>query len=161
MHVSCSCWLATLLLLVAVLCAGPRVEVQSIAEGAVIGVMADPQVALIPEAAVTATNAATGVVLRTTSPSVGNFSFHAVPIAIFQVQIQSGGFRMAMVDQVQHAADLITDLTFCGPLRVPVIQRSIFPTGKIQNLTPVPEVQVRTGLAGQVHRSPRNFGGSQ
>jgi hypothetical protein len=114
MHVKRSSWFAILPLFACLLCTAPRVEAQGITTGTIVGVVVDSQGAVIPKATLTATNTATGVELRTISLSVGNFAFRAVPIGIYRVQVQSAGFHMATVENVQVLAGVSTDLKSIG-----------------------------------------------
>lgn len=87
---------------------------QGITTGTIVGVVADPQGAVIPGARVTATNDATGVVLTTTSLSAGDFAFHAVPIGRYTVKVAASGFSLATVSNVQVNAGVTSDLKQIG-----------------------------------------------
>jgi hypothetical protein len=106
-------WLLVLLLL-PLLLATPRSYTQGITTGTIIGVIVDPQGAVIPNAAVTATNTATGVVLRTTSLSAGDFAFRAVPVGTYKVQVDAKGFNAATISSVAVNSGVTSDLKTIG-----------------------------------------------
>jgi len=108
MHVNRSSWLV--MLLVCLFCVALRIEAQGITTGTIVGVVVDPQGAVIPNAEVTARNVATGVVLRTTSLSSGDFAFRAVPVGTYRVEIESPGFRQATVANVPVTSGNTSDL---------------------------------------------------
>jgi hypothetical protein len=103
-------WLLALLSLCLLLCAAPRLGAQGITTGTIIGQVVDPQGAVIPNAAISATNSATGVVLHTTSIADGNFSFRAVPIGHYSVKIEAPGFTAATINDVVVDSGVTADL---------------------------------------------------
>ena len=94
--------------------AAPQMHAQGITTGTIIGVVADPQGAVIPNARVTATNTATGVVLHTASLAGGDFAFRAVPIGTYKVQIEASGFSEATVNNVVVNSGVTADLKNIG-----------------------------------------------
>ena len=102
--------ISLLLLFGSLFCAAPRLLAQGITTGSIIGVVADTQDAVIPNASVTLMNSATGVVLRTTSGADGSFAFRALPIGTYRMQISAQGFTVATVDQVSVSAGVTTDM---------------------------------------------------
>lgn len=96
------CWMA------------PRIHAQGITTGTIIGVVVDPQGAVIPNARVTATNTATGVVLHTASLAGGDFAFRAVPIGTYKVQVEAAGFSEATVNNVVVNSGVTADLKNIG-----------------------------------------------
>lgn len=57
------------------------------------GTVADPTGAIIPNAAVVLKNLATGDTRHSTSNSAGDFSFSAVPVGNYEIDITASGFR--------------------------------------------------------------------
>lgn len=139
---------AFLSLILALLCwAAPRIHAQGITTGTITGVVVDPQGAVIPKATVTATNTATGIVLRTTSLSAGDFAFHAVPIGTYKVQVEASGFTEATIDNVGVSSGVTTDLKNIGMKigSTQVVQVS----GSGQELLNPTQSQVTTSFSSQ------------
>jgi Carboxypeptidase regulatory-like domain len=61
--------------------------------GRISGVITDPTGAVIPEAEITATNTATGIVQHEQSDSRGLYSFQDLPIGRYDLQVHKQGFR--------------------------------------------------------------------
>lgn len=102
--------LSLLLVLASLLCAAPCARAQGITTGSIIGVVADPQGAVIPNAAITASNNATGVILHTTSQAGGDFALRALPIGTYHLMVTAQGFNPATVNDVTVAAGVNTDV---------------------------------------------------
>jgi hypothetical protein len=107
-------WLLALLPLCLLLCTAARVAAQGITTGTIVGEVVDPQGAVIPNAAISASNTATGVVLRTTSMADGNFSFRAVSIGHYSVTVEAPGFTTATIKDVEVESGVTTDLRTVG-----------------------------------------------
>ena len=73
-------------------------------KGFIVGKIADPNGAAIPNATVTATNAATGAVRTTTSQESGDYRLDAVDPGTYSLQISASGFTNARNDSVVVAA---------------------------------------------------------
>ena len=73
-------------------------------KGFIVGKIADPNGAAIPNATVTATNAATGAVRTTTSQESGDYRLDAVDPGTYTLQISASGFTNARNDSVVVAA---------------------------------------------------------
>jgi hypothetical protein len=61
--------------------------------GNLFGVIEDPSGAVLPGVSVTATDAAPGTVFKTTTDGQGLYSFPRLPVARFEVTIQTDGFK--------------------------------------------------------------------
>lgn len=68
--------------------------------GTILGTVTDPNGAVIPEAAVTAKNIATGIERSTTTDSAGNYTISELPIGTYDVSVQKSGFQVAGVTGV-------------------------------------------------------------
>ena len=66
---------------------------QSAATGQIIGTVTDPSKAAIPEAAVTVTNAATGLVRTTKTSAEGDYVFPLLPPGNYSVSVAASGFK--------------------------------------------------------------------
>src|SRR3984893_16929449 len=72
--------------------------------GAINGTVTDPSGAVVPNAAVKATEASTGIDHTTTTTSDGAFSFQDVPLGLHKVTVTATGFPPYAVDKVQVVA---------------------------------------------------------
>src|SRR5689334_14261852 len=61
--------------------------------GSIVGKVADPTGGVIAAAAVTVTNANTGIETKTTTDSSGNFVVTPLPIGLYSVQVEAPGFK--------------------------------------------------------------------
>lgn len=59
----------------------------------IIGTVSDPQGAVIPGAAVTVTNVATGVATKTTTDAQGQYQAPELPIGAYKVKVEHEGFK--------------------------------------------------------------------
>jgi hypothetical protein len=109
LHTINSRWFLVLLLF-PLLFVSPRAQAQGITTGTITGTVVDPQGAVVQNAKITATNSATGVVLNTTSEGDGSFSFRAVPIGTYRIEINAQGFTPATLDKVPVASGVDSDL---------------------------------------------------
>ena len=66
---------------------------QSAATGQIIGTVTDPSKAAIPEAAVTVTNAATGLARTTKTSAEGDYVFPLLPPGNYSVSVAASGFK--------------------------------------------------------------------
>src|SRR5204863_8286173 len=60
--------------------------------GSITGIITDPQSAIVPEATVTATNAATGLRTTTKSNSAGVYLLTSLPLGTYSVSVEHPGF---------------------------------------------------------------------
>ena len=102
---------AALLLLVAVPCAFAQQDM-----GYITGLVSDPTGAVIPGAAVTVTEAATGVRTTATTTDTGNYTAGPLKIGVYEVSVEKEGFKRALAKGVQISAqdrrrvDLVLEL---------------------------------------------------
>src|SRR5215831_9710107 len=73
-------------------------------KGSISGTVVDPQGAVLSQAAVKATNNATGATLTTTTDSSGSFRFNLIPVGEYKVEITAQGFRTATQNHIIVAA---------------------------------------------------------
>src|ERR1035441_3164390 len=87
--------IVTLLLATNVLICLAQVE-----QGAITGQVVDPTGALVPNAKVTATNQATGVVAQTETTGDGYYKIPYLPAGKYNVVVEKEGFAMNRVTEV-------------------------------------------------------------
>src|SRR5256885_14179623 len=80
------------LLATAILALMPQASAQ-VLYGSLVGNVTDPNGAIVPNAAVTVTNQATGVVTKTTTDSTGVYQFIALQPGTYIVKISVSGFK--------------------------------------------------------------------
>lgn len=124
-----------------------RAHGQGITTGTIAGVVVDPVGAVIQNAQVTATNMASGILLKTTSSADGNFAISAVPIGTYRVQIVAAGFTLATINDVTVSAGLTADLRSVS-LKVGATQ-SIEVNGSAATVLNTTESQVTTIFSTQ------------
>jgi len=78
--------------------------------GAINGTVSDPSGAVVPNAAVKATEIATGIDHTTTTTSDGAFSFQDMPLGFYKVTVTVTGFPVYTVDKVEVVAGTIYTL---------------------------------------------------
>jgi len=79
--------------------------------GAINGTVTDPSGALVPNAAVKATENSTGIDHNTVKTSDGAFSFQDIPLGFYKVTVTASGFPVYTVDKVEVTAGTIYTLT--------------------------------------------------
>jgi hypothetical protein len=72
--------------------------------GGINGSVTDSTGAVVPNAAVTATDVATGIVHATTSSSAGDFLFQDLPLGSYTISVNVPGFSVAKFDKIEVAA---------------------------------------------------------
>ena len=65
------------------------------------GTVTDPSGAVVPNAAVSLENIATGTTVEASTTDAGYFRFTALPAAVFTIKIESPGFRVAVRENIQ------------------------------------------------------------
>ena len=85
-------------LLVFTLCAAASFAQTS--KGFIVGTVADPNGAIIPNATVTVTNTATGAVRTTTSQENGNYRIDAVDPGTYNLEVSATGFTSSKSDNI-------------------------------------------------------------
>jgi len=78
--------------------------------GAINGTVSDPSGSLVPNAAVKATESATGIDHNTTTTTEGQFSFQDIPLGFYKVAVTASGFPVYTVDKVEVIAGTIYTL---------------------------------------------------
>lgn len=82
---------ACILLFAALLMISPAVRSQG-NQGAVEGSVVDPSGAAVPDAALTATNVATGISFQTKTGADGLFTFPVLPVGTYTIEVEHPGF---------------------------------------------------------------------
>jgi hypothetical protein len=88
--------------------------------GAISGSVQDSTAAVIPNAQVTATDDATGIVRNTVSSSSGEFSFTDLPLGRYTVTVNTPGFAVQTVKGVTVSAGL----TYALPIQLSLSQQN-------------------------------------
>src|SRR6266404_4369298 len=78
--------------------------------GAINGTVTDPSGSVVPNAAVKATESATGIDHNTTTTSDGVFAFQDIPLGFYKVTVTATGFPPYSVDKVEVVAGTIYTL---------------------------------------------------
>src|SRR5881296_1816745 len=79
--------------------------------GAINGTVTDPSGGVVPNAAVRATESATGIDHNTTTTSEGVFAFQDIPLGFYKVAVTASGFPVYTVDKVEVSAGQIYTLS--------------------------------------------------
>src|SRR5690348_1741811 len=87
-----ACGSCRFILLAIVLALASVVSTQAQTSGTISGHVSDPTGATIPQAAVTLTNMATGSARSTVTTEAGDYTFTAVPPAVYTIQATHSGF---------------------------------------------------------------------
>src|SRR5260370_695394 len=85
--------------------------------GAINGTVTDPSGAVVPNAAVRATESNTGIDHNTVTTSDGAFSFQDIPLGFYKVSVTASGFPVYTVDKVEVTAGTIYTLPSRTPYR--------------------------------------------
>jgi carboxypeptidase family protein/TonB-dependent receptor-like protein len=97
------------LAILVVLSLAVRVNAQTF-RGAINGTVTDPSGSVVPNAAVKATEAATGIDHNTVTTSEGQFAIQDIPLGFYKVTVTATGFPAYTVDKVEVAAGTIYTL---------------------------------------------------
>ena len=103
------------LLLVLLAAVAPNLHAQTF-RGGINGTVTDASGAVVPNAAVTATNTGTDVARTTVSSSAGDFLFQDLPLGSYSITVAVPGFSTAKIDAVPVSAGAIYTL----PVRLAV-----------------------------------------
>jgi Carboxypeptidase regulatory-like domain len=90
----------------------PRSFAQRAGQANISGVVTDQSGAVIPDAAVAATNKATGVVSNATTNSSGQYVFPYLPAGMYTVQVKKEGFQTQVANDVVLQAEQEAGLNF-------------------------------------------------
>ncbi|HXQ32974.1 MAG TPA: carboxypeptidase-like regulatory domain-containing protein, partial [Anaerolineales bacterium] len=130
---------------------------QGITTGTIKGRVLDPSGAVVPNAQVMAISNSQGTQLQTTSGADGSFSFFAVPIGIYTINIDAAGFSNLKVTNVSVNAGATTDLK-AASLRVSSVTQ-IEVNGSSEALLQTSDSQVTTTFDTQaLQKAPLNNG---
>src|ERR1700722_11106934 len=88
--------------------------------GGISGIITDQTGAIVPEAAVKATNDATGLVYSTTASTAGGFAFSDLPLGSYTVGASRPGFSVLTINAVRGSAGPMYNL----PAKLDVAQVS-------------------------------------
>jgi hypothetical protein len=88
--------------------------------GAINGTVTDPSGAVVPNAAVKATETATGIDHNTVTSSDGGFAFQDIPLGLYKITVTAPGFPVYTVDKVEVSAGSIYTL----PVKLSMQQQS-------------------------------------
>jgi hypothetical protein len=69
-------------------------------DGSLVGTIHDASGAVIPNAAVSATNTATGIVAKTTSSASGDYEFPSLRVGVYAVKAEATGFSTAVAENI-------------------------------------------------------------
>src|SRR6267154_5496780 len=75
--------------------------------GAINGTVTDPSGAVVPNAAVKATESTTGIDHNTVTTSDGVFAFQDMPLGFYKVTVTTSGFPTYTIDKVDVTAGTI------------------------------------------------------
>ncbi len=117
--------------------------------GGINGTITDESGAVIPGAAVEALETATGVSHKTISSSAGAYTFQDLPLGLYTVSVDAGGFQKAIVSKVPVTAGVIYTL----PVKLSVASKGVtievsasglaLDTTTTTQTTDIPEVTVQ------------------
>src|SRR5437867_812575 len=79
--------------------------------GAINGTVTDPSGGVVPNAAVKATEIATGIDHNTTTTSEGVFAFQDIPLGLYKVAVTASGFPVYTVDKGEVSAGMVYTLS--------------------------------------------------
>src|SRR5437870_10737629 len=79
--------------------------------GAINGTVTDPSGGVVPNAAVKATEIATGIDHNTVTTSEGVFAFQDIPLGFYKVTVTASGFPVYTVDKVEVSAGTVYTLS--------------------------------------------------
>src|SRR6266550_9136109 len=124
--------------------------------GAINGTVSDPSGASVPNAAVKATETATGIDHNTVTTSEGQFSFQDIPLGFYKVSVTASGFPVYAVDKVEVVAGSIYTLQVKLTLQqqsttveVSAAALTLDTTTQTQNMTITSDVVQDTPLNGR------------
>src|SRR5258708_7341727 len=92
--------------------------------GAINGRVSDPSGGIVPNAAVKATETATGIDHTTVTTSEGQFSFQDIPLGFYKVTVTAPGFPVYAVDKVEVTAAPTYTLPFKLTMQQPHATRA-------------------------------------
>jgi outer membrane receptor protein involved in Fe transport len=103
-------WFLKVFLLALALVVVGHARAQGIITGSITGTVQDPSGAIVANAAVTATNLASGTAIKTVTNAKGDFTIPAASIGEYKVEILLSGFEPLSLNNVQVTAGSATGL---------------------------------------------------
>src|SRR6266850_7282993 len=124
--------------------------------GAINGTVMDPSGAVVPSAAVKATESTTGIDHTTTTTNDGVFAFQDIPLGFYKVTVTASGFPTYTVDKVDVSAGMIYSLQVklamqqqATTVEVSAAALTLDTTSQTQNMTITSEVVQDIPLNGR------------
>ena len=123
--------------------------------GTITGTVADPGGAVVPNAAVIATNPATGGLFKTQTTDTGNFTIVSVPAGTYNVSVESAGFRK--FEQVGLRVQVSQTSRLDVELQIGATSDSVTVTGDVALLKTENATVSSTVGREQLNQLPLNF----
>lgn len=125
--------------------------------GTITGTVSDPARAVVPNAAVVATNTETGSLYQTVTTATGNFTVLSLPAGAYTVSVEAPGFRKYIGQNVRVAVAQVTRLDVS--LDVGATTESITVEGTAPQLKSESVEQSINVTGDRINALPLNFGG--
>ena len=122
----------TLLLVVSVILSGVSPALGQVTAGSVTGVVRDDAGGLVPGAAVSITNLATGIEQHGTTSAAGLYQFPNVPVGRYRIQVELTGFKTQLRSDVEVRLGATVSADFS--LTVGEVTESVTVTGRGEQL---------------------------
>jgi hypothetical protein len=125
--------------------------------GTITGTVQDPAKAVVPNAAIVATNTETGAVYKTVTTATGNFTVASLPAGLYNLSVEAPGFRkyIGRAIRVQVAQVIRLD----AALEVGATTESITVEGAVPLLKSESVEQSMNVSGNRINALPLNFGG--
>ena len=125
--------------------------------GTITGTVQDPATAVVPNAAVVATNVETGAVYQTLATATGNFTVPSLPAGNYSVSVEAPGFRKYIGKNVRVQVAQVARLDVT--LEVGATTESITVEGAAPQLKSESVEQSINVSGNRINSLPLNFGG--
>jgi hypothetical protein len=125
--------------------------------GTITGTVQDPGTAVVPNAAVVATNVETGAVYQTLATATGNFTVPSLPAGNYSVSVEAPGFRKYIGKNVRVQVAQVARLDVM--LEVGATTESITVEGTAPQLKSESVEQSINVSGNRINSLPLNFGG--
>ena len=125
--------------------------------GTITGSVQDPGTAVVPNAAVVATNVETGAVYQTLATATGNFTVPSLPAGNYSVSVEAPGFRKYIGKNVRVQVAQVARLDVM--LEVGATTESITVEGTAPQLKSESVEQSINVSGNRINSLPLNFGG--
>ena len=124
--------------------------------GTITGTISDAEGAVVPNAAVVATNTSTAVSLRTVTTSTGNYTIPSLPVGVYDISVEAPGFKKLTRQgiRVEVAETARVDAT----LEVGAATESVTVTADAPLLKTEDAEQSQTFTGDHLNSLPINFG---